>query len=166
MPPLTGEVYRYNNESDIVPSQQYWDYVGATENPQQRIEDWNCSSSDYAGPKIANARKIIPLENWKRYSFPVFDTDPERLKRRLKEKEAYYIAFFDSYEHGYNGNRGGKGIAAWVLFRVTDASGVEEIVQSYEAASKLSGVPIGSISYVVKKDDHLAKNGVKIERLN
>ena len=166
MPLLMGEVYRYENGSLIIPSELFWQYVGATEHSEQRIYEWLCLSSDYAGPKIANARKIIPLEHWKRYSFPVFDTDPERLKRRLKEKEAYYIALFDSYEHGYNGNRGGKGIAAWVLFRVTDASGVEEIVQSYEAASKLSGVPIGSINYVAQKVDHLAKNGVKIERLN
>ena len=167
MPLLSGEVYRYNNESDIVPSQQYWDYVGATENPPQRIYDWNTATSDYAGPKIANARKTIPPEYWKRYSFPVFDTDPERLKRRLKEYETFYIAFFDSYEHGYNGNRGGKGIAAWALFRVTDTSGAQKIVESYEAASKLSGVPIGSLRhYTKKKGGHLTKNGVKIERIN
>ena len=85
MPLLSGEVYRYENESDVVPVEKYWNYVGATENPLQRIWEWNCSSSDYAGPKIASARKNIPSENWKRFSFPVFDTDPERLKSRLKE---------------------------------------------------------------------------------
>jgi len=167
MPLLSGEVYRYENESDVVPVEKYWNYVGATENPLQRIWEWNCSSSDYAGPKIASARKNIPSENWKRFSFPVFDTDPERLKSRLKEYETNYIAHFDSYEHGYNGNRGGKGIAAWVLFRVTDASGVQQVVQSYEAASKLSGIPIGSLRHFTKKKGgHLTKNGVKIERIN
>ena len=166
MPPLTGEVYRYENESDVVPDEKYWNYVGATENPSQRIYEWNTMTSDYAGPKIANARKNIPLDEWVRHSFPVFDIDPERLKRRLKEYETYYIALFDSYDHGYNSNRGGRGIAAWVLFRVTDTSGAQNTVRSYDAVSKLSGVPIGSINYVAKKDDHLAKNGVKIERLN
>ena len=166
MPPLTGEVYRYENESDVVPDEKYRNYVGATEKPKGREGQWDSPSSDYAGPKIANARKNIPLKEWKRYSFPVFDTDPERLKQRLKEYETYYIAYFNSYECGYNGNRGGRGIAAWVLFRVTDTSGAQNTVRSYDAVSKLSGVPIGSINYVAKKDDHLAKNGVKIERLN
>lgn len=167
MPLLSGEVYRYENESDVVPDEKYWNYVGATENPSQRIYDWNTTTSDYAGFKIANARKNIPLNEWGRHSFPVFDIDPERLKRRLKEYETYYIAYFDSYEHGYNSNRGGRGPASWVLFRVTDASGVQQIVESYEAASKLSGVPIGSIRYYTKKKGgHLTKNGVKIERIN
>lgn len=159
MPLLRGDIYRYEDEFDK-------NYVGATRHVEQRREEWVCTSSDYAGAKIAAARKITPPDKWEYYSFPVFDTDSDRLDQRLKEYESYYIAEFDSFENGYNGNRGGKGIAAWVLFRVTDASGVEEIVQSYEAASKLSGVPIGSISYIAQKDDHLAKNGVKIERLN
>ena len=166
MPLLSGEVYRFENESDIVPSQYMWSYVGATEYPVQRIGQWYCVSSNYAGPKIAQARKVIPLKNWKRYSFPVFDIDPERLKKRLKDYETYYIAYFDSYEHGYNGNRGGRGIAAWALFLVTDTSGNQEIVESYEAVARLYNVPIGSIQHCTKKDDHLAKNGVRIERLN
>lgn len=159
MPLLRGDIYRYEDGFDK-------NYVGATRHVEKRRGEWVCTSSDYAGAKIAAARKITPPDKWEYYSFPVFDTDPDRLDQRLKEYESYYIAEFDSFENGYNGNRGGKGIAAWVLFRVTDASGVEEIVQSYEAASKLSGVPIGSISYIAQKDDHLAKNGVKIERLN
>lgn len=159
MPLLRGDIYRYEDGFDK-------NYVGATRHVEKRRGEWVCTSSDYAGTKIAAARKITPPDKWEYYSFPVFDTDSDRLDQRLKEYESYYIAEFDSFENGYNGNRGGKGIAAWVLFRVTDASGVEEIVQSYEAASKLSGVPIGSISYIAQKDDHLAKNGVKIERLN
>ena len=166
MPLLSGEIYRYTNKSEAVPSETEWSYIGATEKPKGREGQWDSPSSNYAGSKIAKARKSIPLKEWKRYSFPVFDTDPERLKQRLKEYETYYIAYFNSYECGYNGNRGGRGIAAWVLFRVTDTSGTQNTVRSYDAVSKLSGVPIGSINYVAKKDDHLAKNGVKIERLN
>ena len=161
-----GVVYWYINQNEDVVADYGKAYVGYTLDEEQRRSDWKNLSSDYAGAKINEARKRTPLDKWKYECIYIWDTDPERLVRRLKMLEAFYIDHFDSYENGFNGNRGGRGVAAWVLFRVTDTSGVEEIVRSYEAASKLSGVPRGSINYVAQKDDHLAKNGVRIERLN
>ena len=167
MPPLTGEVYRYENESDVVPDEKYRNYVGATEKPKGREGQWDCPSSNYAGPKIAAARKIIPLEDWKRYSFPVFDTDPKRLKKRLKEYETYYIAVFDSFEHGYNGNRGGVGCPAVVIIKVTAPNGEWRLFNGYNAVGAAFGLTSGGVqNYVDKKANHTNKDGFKFERLN
>lgn len=167
MPPLFGEVYRYTNMSDVVPSEKYWQYIGASGEPKLRQYQWNTSTSDYAGPKIAKARKTIPLKDWKRYSFPVFDTDPERLKQRLKEYETYYIAYFNSYECGYNGNRGGFGRPAVNIIKVTEPTGVIRIFDGYREAGEAYGLTTGGVQrYVDKKDDHTNKAGVKFEKLN
>ena len=167
MPLLSGEIYRYTNKSEAVPSETDWSYIGATEKPKGREGQWDSPSSNYAGSKIAKARKTIPLKDWKRYSFPVFDTDPERLKQRLKEYETYYIAFFDSYENGYNGNRGGVGRPAVVVIRVTEPTGDIWLFNGYREAGDKYGLTTGGVQhYVDKKDDHTNKAGFKFERVN
>lgn len=162
-----GVVYWYTNQNEDVVADYGKVYVGYTLDEEQRRTDWKNLSSDYAGTKINEARKRTPLDKWKYDHLYIWDTDTARLESTLKILETLYIDLFDSFENGFNGNRGGRGTAAWVKFRVTDTSGVQVIVLSYDAVALNYGVPRGSIAHIAKiKDDHLAKNGVKIERLN
>lgn len=162
-----GVVYWYTNQNEDILADYGKVYVGYTLDEEQRRTDWKNLSSDYAGTKINEARKRTPLDKWKYDRIYIWDADPDRLEGRLKMLETSYIDHFDSYENGFNGNRGGRGIAAWVQFRVTDITGSQEIVRSYNAVTLIYGVPRGSIAHIAKnKVDHLAKNGVKIERIN
>ena len=160
MPLLRGDIYRYADESDK-------NYVGATRHLDRRHGEWLCASSNYAGAKIAAARKNTPPDKWGYYSFPVFDTDPDILNQRLKEYETYYIAYYDSYENGYNGNRGGAGRPATVIIKVTASTGEWVLYNGYNAVGRTFGLTSGGIQhYVDKKADHTNKNGFKFERLN
>ena len=161
MPLLRGDIYRYENEECGK------DYVGATKHVERRRADWNCQSSNYAGSKIAAARKNTPPDKWGYYSFPVFDTDPDILDQRLKEYETYYIAYYDSYENGYNGNRGGAGRPATVIIKVTASTGDWRLFTGYREVGEAFGLTTGGIQrYVDKKADHTNKDGFKFERLN
>lgn len=160
MPLLRGDVYRYEDRSAK-------NYVGATRHAERRREEWVCTSSDYAGPKIAAARKITPPDQWEYYSFPVFDTDSDRLDQRLKEYETYYIAQFNSFENGYNGNRGGVGRPGMTLIQVTAPDGTVSIYFSYNEAGKALNLTSGGVQYYLdKKADSTNKAGYKFERLN
>ena len=160
MPLLRGDIYRYEDGFDK-------NYVGATRHVEKRREEWVCTSSDYAGAKIAAARKITPPDKWVYYSFPVFDTDSDRLDQRLKEYESYYIAEFDSFENGYNGNRGGVGRPGTTIIRVTAPDGTVSIYYSYNEAGRAFNLTSGGVQYYLdKKADSTNKEGFKFEKLN
>lgn len=53
---------------------------------------------------------MYPLEYWEYEVLEiVYASSEQELKKLLYERETFYIAQFDSYEHGFNGNRGGCG---------------------------------------------------------
>ena len=161
-----GVVYWYKNVNEAIAYDYGKYYVGLTLNEKHRRECWKSYPSAYAGTKIDAARKRTPQDKWEYDRISLWSISLEHLKAMLSIYETHFIDYFDSFKNGFNGNRGGRGIASWVVFRVTDISGNQEIVESYEAVARLYNVPIGSIQHCTKKNDHLAKNGVRIERLN
>ena len=104
-----GVVYRYklNAPGD---EKDGWSYIGVTPEEELRRKMWNNPNNDYAGSKIANARKQYGLKN---FSYSVLETltdsDVDELENKLELKEAEYIEKYDSYLHGFNGNKGGCG---------------------------------------------------------
>jgi hypothetical protein len=159
-----GVVYCRTNISDTVEYGKK--YVGCTTDEHQRQLSWDSYSSDYAGPKINVARQNTPKESWSYASFPLFDTDLERLLERLKAKETEYIDFFDSYENGYNGNRGGVGVAASVVISAIYPDGTHQEFLSLRAAAEALGVSIGTIQYYadIKSDHTRASDGLQLKR--
>ena len=87
-----------------------WAYVGCTPEEGTRRAKWMKPKNKYAGRKIAAARAKYGYE---RFSYKViethYDTDIDRLVEKLEQHEEYYIALFDTYEHGFNSNKGGTG---------------------------------------------------------
>ena len=160
-------VYWYKNVNEALVYDFGKYYVGCTFNEKHRRECWNSYPSAYAGAKIDAARKRTPQDKWEYDRIFLWSISLEHLKKTLSIYETHFIDYYDSFKNGFNGNRGGRGIAAWALFLVTDTSGAQEIVESYEAVASQYKVAIGSIHYCSKKKgNHIAKNGVQIKRLN
>ena len=86
-------------------------YIGETPNEKVRQQSWNKKNlTGYAGKKLLAAREQYPLEDWDYEVLErVFAQTEEELKALLHERETYYIAKYDSFDNGFNGNRGGSG---------------------------------------------------------
>ena len=108
---MTGIVYRYVLK---VPGAEYgWSYVGETTDPQQRRKNWEKPNGKYyAGGKIGAARDKykVGADIW---DYEVLETlqssDIVSLKLLLAEREAYYIAKYNSVAQGFNTSAGGTG---------------------------------------------------------
>ena len=104
-----GVVYRYklNAPGD---EKDGWSYIGATPEEELRRKKWNNPNNNYAGSKIANARKEYGLKN---FSYSILETltnpDVDELEKNLELKEGEYIEKYDSYLNGFNGNKGSYG---------------------------------------------------------
>lgn len=86
-------------------------YVGETMDEADRVRSWEkISSPDYAGTKISSARKQYSVTDWGYEVLEiVYAGSKKELKQLLYERETHYIKKFDSYDNGFNGNRGGTG---------------------------------------------------------
>lgn len=101
-----GVNYRYMN---LINGKSY---VGATIRELERRRSWANWSNAYSGSKIANARKSSKREDWKYEVLErSYSKEPVKLEKMVEEREAYYIALYDSCENGYNSNRGGDGMS-------------------------------------------------------
>ena len=86
-------------------------YVGTTPDEETRKSCWNKKNDRYAGKKLQEARqKYDPKSGW---DYEVleeasFDND-EDARNWMEQKEEYYIAKFNSRDHGFNSNKGGTG---------------------------------------------------------
>ena len=106
-----GIVYRYVLK---VPGEEYgWSYIGETTNPHQRRQNWKKPAGKYyAGGKIdaARAKYGVTDDIW---DYEVLETlksnDMFSLRQQLEEREAYYIAKYDSVAKGFNTSAGGTG---------------------------------------------------------
>ena len=145
LPYFEGVVYWYTNIDDDAPLEYGKKYVGCTTAEAKRVSVWNCSSSDYAGPKIAAARKTTPPDKWEYISIPVVDVDKLRLIARLLSMEAELIERFDSYENGYNGNRGGAGKPRTTIIRITTPSGEIRYFRGYQEVAEEFGLTTGGV---------------------
>lgn len=106
-----GVVYRYILKAEG--PEHGWSYVGETMEPVQRQLNWSKPSTQYyAGGKIGEARKKYGTSSnvWDYEKLEEFeDDDKKSLKERLEKSETYYIAKFNSFEKGFNANKGGTG---------------------------------------------------------
>ena len=101
-----GSVYRYQHKPDGK------SYVGATIRELERRRQWNNFNNAYSGPKIANAQKNSKREDWTYEVLErMYSEDPVELERMIEEREAHYIALYDSCENGFNANRCGDGMS-------------------------------------------------------
>lgn len=103
-----GIAYRYVNQT---PGEDFERcYVGVTPDEKTRRQCWGQPSKAYAGRKIAEARIKFGI---KAFIYEVLEiiyaNSEQELEIKLDERETYWIAYYDSYENGYNSNRGGSG---------------------------------------------------------
>jgi len=137
-----GVVYSYTNTTD---GEEYgWAYIGETPNEKTRRKSWRDKSDDYAGRKIANARKFYGLAAFK-YDVveEIITKTPEELQVQLREREKHWIAVYDSENTGYNTNR--SEAAHKVAVYVTTTEGEELYYKSMTDAA----IDLGrSISYI------------------
>lgn len=85
-------------------------YVGVTDDIDKRNACFNKKVSNYAGRKMLEAMDAVPRDNWKLEILETIEIDnPNDFKPIADERETFYIAKYDSYENGLNGNRGGSG---------------------------------------------------------
>ena len=90
-----------------------WSYIGETTDEKGRMSNWNKPhSQSYGGKKIMDARTKYGIgeDVW---GYEVLETvtasTKKELRMLLEALEAEYIVKYDSYEHGFNSNRGGSG---------------------------------------------------------
>ena len=100
-------IYRLDAPGD---EKDGWVYVGCTPEEETRKNRWNKPKSKYAGKKIAAARRRYALINFK-YTVvdTLYDRDIDKLVEKLEDREKDFIKMFDSFEHGFNSNKGGTG---------------------------------------------------------
>lgn len=104
---FVGIVYRYTNNVEC--SEKGRCYIGATVDPESRQYAWSKSSS-YAGYKINLARIHFGIFDWGYMELETIIADTlKELVRKLEEREAYWIQYYDSFHNGYNSNFGGRG---------------------------------------------------------
>lgn len=108
--PYCGIIYRrwVNKEGAV---HYGWSYIGETPDEKTRQQAWNKKNlTGYAGKKLLAAREQYPRDDWKYEVLEyVFAQTEAELKTLLHERETYYIAKYDSFDHGFNSNRGGSG---------------------------------------------------------
>lgn len=105
-----GVVYRY--WLDKQDSEDHGkSYVGETTDEITRRKNWNKPNSpDYSGSRISEARTTYGTLCWVYEVLEiVYASTMDELKELLIKRETYYIAQFNSYDNGFNGNRGGTG---------------------------------------------------------
>lgn len=121
-------------------------YIGATTvNLQERINDhYNKATKNY-GHKFQNAIREYGFES---FIWEQIDTGINTDELALKEK--YYIQKFDSFNNGYNSDRGGGFKKTIYQYNLTGE--LESTFQSLEEASKSSSISEESISHACLGD--------------
>ncbi|GEM_PF-2072852 len=89
-------------------------YVGVTPDEKTRLQKWNYwKNPQYAGKKLQNARNLTVPEDWE---YSVIEqkefSNKDDYDLWAKEKESEYIEKYDSFYHGFNGNKGGTGMCS------------------------------------------------------
>lgn len=121
-------------------------YIGATTiSLQERINDhYNKATKNY-GHKFQNAIREYGFES---FIWEQIDTGINTDELALKEK--YYIQKFDSFNNGYNSDRGGGFKKTIYQYNLTGE--LESTFQSLEEASKSSSISEESISHACVGD--------------
>lgn len=88
-------------------------YVGVTTDIVTRNRKWdNWHTMNYAGLKLTTARQTTESTDWKSEILFIesFIGTKKEIEDECDELEIKYVAKFDSYYHGFNGNQGGRGM--------------------------------------------------------
>ena len=171
---IVGVVYRYYTADGK-------SYIGCTINERKRMYAWNWKNNSYGGIKIAAARKFLGLGAFKYERLFVIITDSEDgLIRHLEALEAKYIEKFDSYNNGYNTNKGGRGnlgvkmSESWKAkiknsstkkaVRLIPNDGSEEkVFESLMETSRQLKISVGRVHYYLNKATNKSVKGYKLK---
>lgn len=107
---INGIIYRYVLQCND-PDNNGKCYVGETPNENKRRKSWKRpNGGNYAGKKLKEARAKWSIEHWKYEVLERFTVNStEEYRTKSEELETKWIKHFNSYENGFNSNRGGKG---------------------------------------------------------
>lgn len=121
-------------------------YIGATTiSLHERINDHYNKATKNCGHKFQNAIREYGFES---FIWEQIDTGINTDELALKEK--YYIQKFDSFNNGYNSDRGGGFKKTIYQYNLTGE--LESTFQSLEEASKSSSISEESISHACVGD--------------
>ena len=121
-------------------------YIGATTiSLHERINDHYNKATKNCGHKFQNAIREYGFES---FIWEQIDTGINTDELALKEK--YYIQKFDSFNNGYNSDRGGGFKKTIYQYNLTGE--LESTFQSLEEASKSSSISEESISHACLGD--------------
>lgn len=97
---MTGRIYKIVNDlNDRI-------YVGQTIRPLKIRFQRHCNLNEDGYMVIKKAMKKYGKEHFK---IELIEELPDCTKDQLNEREIYWIAFYDSYNNGYNSTKGGQG---------------------------------------------------------
>ena len=155
-------------------------YVGETKDENARKQHWKSSRSCYGGPKIKKAREEFGIDD-SIWSYAVLETvtadSEQELDALLKVKETNWIKELDSYERGFNGNLGGRGLSGLQLSsvhkqKISKANsrqitvqfddGSTKVFSSQKDAAEQFNMSEASISNYAKNRKHNDRGGWKI----
>lgn len=132
---IRGIVYLY-----VSPSGK--PYVGQTINEKKRRSNWFSSNYEYAGAAINNARAKYGRDA---FTYTVLFSHLFQTKEEatvvLNTMEIYYIQLYDSKNHGYNCEYGGKNHAGYKLSEESKRNitkGLKSWVSTPEGRTKMS----------------------------
>ena len=84
-------------------------YIGETTNMLDRQYHWLCLNVEYGGKEIEDIRHTTVPSDWIwGILTPVVADTPEELKKKLKEEEAKWILYYETYkdDKGFNSTYG------------------------------------------------------------
>lgn len=125
-------------------------YIGQSINLEHRLnEHRRCEGDSY----IHNAIKKYGLEN---FDFEIIELTSKEL---LNEREKFWIAYYDSYNKGYNLTLGGEEVSLHPSRPVNQYDLNGNFIQRFESimdASRATGAPSGKICMVCNKERNTA----------
>lgn len=121
-------------------------YIGASTDIHRRmIAHRSCSGNKKSHPLYEDMRKY-GLDN---FSFSILE---ECDVEELDSKEIFYISQFNSYEHGYNETKGGKGASFSVKLSDTDINHIINLLETSDVSqnkiAEMFSVGIDTISKI------------------
>lgn len=130
-----------------VPTNSY--YCGATIDEANRKSVFKNVKYSYGGLKIDAARKQYQDWNndWVYESRVITAPTPDLLLDLMDREERGSIIYYDSYENGYNSNRGGIGRGSRSRIMIVAADGTSQIFNSCEDAAERYKLSPGIVYY-------------------
>lgn len=128
-------------------------YIGQSVNLnnryKQHISNYNNPSSSMYNTKFYRALRKYGLEN---FDYDIIEHSNYFTRDELNQKEIYYIEKYDSYQNGYNMNKGGNYTSGPKKLTDEQAHEIQNILittrMTFEEISKKYCIQISTISYI------------------